>query len=1469
MKSRDCLAVKLIVGMLLVLLAGPARTQVSTTTVQGTVYSANGQPASGTLLVSWDAFTTANNQAVAAGSTSVGIGADGYVSVNLAPNQGASPAGSYYTAVYQLNGGSVSKEYWTVPAAGTATIASVRSTLEPAMVAVQTVSKSYVDALVANLSPGSGDFLPLEGGTLTGPLLLGTDPVSNLQASTKHYVDQQVATALPVAGGSVSGTLTVGNQIEVMPRVDVRSSQLAGGADPTGTRDSLAAFQAAIAFAQASTQSSGDVTYPALYVPPGHYLLNGTLRLPSDMRMVGDDRANVILQETNATANLITIVSDTNGCSTYSCLGGLDNLTLVGSGKNTTGALLEIDAAQLVLRDLTLYNHGGRGIQMNGPSERISGYNLSLFEIRWPFVMGGDSNEDYFYNTHILGAGETADWSGSSSPFTNYCYSVNCVNGVYVAPGTSSAPTPIYPDPHGALHVDKSVNVTFIGGSIKSSTMLSSVRVWNGDMIKFQNIYQENSDWSSVPSINRGYILGGTAERTYLTGTLSGTGSSVAVNDSSWMPQWYGLPADAQQNGNWYPYVILPQDYDRTSTAASAYVSGLKKNQYEIVSVDGFASDGNAYFNTRNAGGSTAPAGTQWPAGSVIEQYVTGFGGAVQLEDVHLNMVQGPLSDSSYAVACNQQAWNNCGEIVAGFAPEAQNLSSNPALNQVEFITPLGDPHDPVFGAGVGFSLRSMDMFNDGNNPYVGQIAVHHRAQIEVYGGTQLETHQGVGALTGSSEQVSISDATGGGYVTVPLYSATGAYAAVQLVMPEADSIWDNYHGVSTKRAALFEPYQQYGSFMAGQQYQNLYCLFDSPAADGGQPTNRFCAGGGPNNASGYGAGYGGGIEYDSWSGSSWSQIFKAAGQNGSGSVSIGAPLTVSGTTTMSAALTVNGSATASTVKATGNAAVGGALTASVLNGAITVDGQTYTTLNAAWSAAVTAASNSGKNQTIWLGPGTYAVTQTMQEPTNGACVSVVGSAGTTTGANIASTATTLSVTNGLNGDVFYLGNTTLTEGCTFKDLKILAARNATHGFEFQWHRGLVMENVSVDDTTAEGLLLGEETTSSGHQASAMLRNVTVSYSSASFTPANRPQYGVHLQKTFMDSYLHTIFVRNALTAALYNEGTGNIGYGVHGFGYPYTCATTPCSNSASSSTAANASYASSYVIYDVGGAGSVWTDTYADSPAVSAFYIGANGVAIHGGHVQWPDLTSFSSANFATVSASVTNNMLIADVDCLGMSSSVNWINYGSTGGVPPTFASVHHLTGCGNYYQALEPGTTTGLSGGGASNNAPSTGQVATLWVAPKAAAGSNYSAYSAQLYSGYTTDIFEGHFAAASPFFNITYQGTIRTQGGIALSTVLNTGATLTLTTANKNVLANASSGAQTITLPSCYTAMADKIQPTGLELTIVKTDTSANAVTMQTVSSQTINYQGATATSLGITSAGKRTLVCGPDNNWYAY
>jgi hypothetical protein len=199
---------QIVLCQIVLYLMGPALSSVahgqavSTTTVQGTVYLANGQAASGTLAISWPAFTTASGLTVAADSMTVTIGSDGFVSVNLAPNSGATPAGLYYTAVYYLSDGTTSTEYWVVPSAAQATLAQVQAQVMPAAQAVQAVSKAYVDQAITE---ALGSLLTASGGTLTGPLYLSGDPTQPLQAADKHYVDTTFNLEVPITGGFMTG----------------------------------------------------------------------------------------------------------------------------------------------------------------------------------------------------------------------------------------------------------------------------------------------------------------------------------------------------------------------------------------------------------------------------------------------------------------------------------------------------------------------------------------------------------------------------------------------------------------------------------------------------------------------------------------------------------------------------------------------------------------------------------------------------------------------------------------------------------------------------------------------------------------------------------------------------------------------------------------------------------------------------------------------------------------------------------------------------------------------------------------------------------------------------------------------------------------------------------------------------------------------------------------------------------------
>jgi hypothetical protein len=219
---RGCVLV-----VLALMLAGAGETvwaQVATTTVTDTVYRADGTAAGGSVVISWSGFTTAGGSSVAAGTTAVTIGTGGALSVSLVPNAGSTPMGTYYTAVYHLDDGTTSKEYWVVPVAvpggGPVHVAAIKNEVLPASVAMQTVSKQYVDAAISAAQTGfpedTSPYVLKAGDTMTGPLVLPADPVTSNQAADKNYVDENLAAVSAGLAGKVS-LLPSGTQVVSQP----------------------------------------------------------------------------------------------------------------------------------------------------------------------------------------------------------------------------------------------------------------------------------------------------------------------------------------------------------------------------------------------------------------------------------------------------------------------------------------------------------------------------------------------------------------------------------------------------------------------------------------------------------------------------------------------------------------------------------------------------------------------------------------------------------------------------------------------------------------------------------------------------------------------------------------------------------------------------------------------------------------------------------------------------------------------------------------------------------------------------------------------------------------------------------------------------------------------------------------------------------------------------------------------------
>ena len=280
-----------LVSLLLVATA-EVRAQVALTTVQDTVYNASGVPIGGTVLVSWAGFTTAGGSAVPAGNTSATIPASGALTIALAPNAGGMPIGSYYTAVFHLTDGTTSRQFWVIPATVTGgkpvKLAAVETSVLPTSVAMQTVSKAYVDDAIATAFTGyapdstSTPYIVKVGDTMSGPLLLPGDPVSSLQAADKNYVDTAVA-QLSGGGTTKVSTVPTASQTVAQPAgTTLEVNALNGVLDATGYLSGIGSNGFANALASGNCTGGcevrGSQTYPGMEsVPTGSIPSRGRL----------------------------------------------------------------------------------------------------------------------------------------------------------------------------------------------------------------------------------------------------------------------------------------------------------------------------------------------------------------------------------------------------------------------------------------------------------------------------------------------------------------------------------------------------------------------------------------------------------------------------------------------------------------------------------------------------------------------------------------------------------------------------------------------------------------------------------------------------------------------------------------------------------------------------------------------------------------------------------------------------------------------------------------------------------------------------------------------------------------------------------------------------------------------------------------------------------------------------------------
>ena len=1526
--------------------------QIQTTTVQGTVYRADGTPAAGTLLLSWPAFTTPQNQAVAAGNTSAPIGSDGFVSVKLTPNAAALPTGTYYTAVYHLNDGSVNQEYWVVPAAGNTSIASVRAQLQPSTIAVQPISKSYVDSAIASLN---GSWLPIVGGTLTGPLNLNGDPSAANQAATKHYADQLAAAQLPLSGGTVTGPLNA-RQIEGRLYAD----QWQSGAS---SNDGIAMSLAECANFPYACQVLAPATYSTLEAPPwGGYnqwiysrqmfagppasVANGTcltderLGAPQVMCVptippywgVGGSYEvgpSFTVMQTNNPPGFTTwsaaglAVNKGIFFGTHNFSAGIPN----GTGQTSNPGL------QIVT---TTFSPASTNSVANYLWANSNGDHIGLFD--WDVSRGGISAGDNEGNEDRLAHMEAQDvWQGTvnsvtqvagndSSHTTSLCTAPCTVINATLTQGWKGD----LGDELPVVDLTKAYSTGYITGLSGTTATAGGGANWdaqygvsNAHTTTTQAITNPNGAQSNTfPATN--YVVHVSSASGFVAGQVACVFDSSGTN---W--QCSNVTAVDTVN-NTVTLAVVQQPQYNGSTIAQGGMTGMGFR----MNID-CVGPNNMQGMTAVDGGPVNNLCTTWPimynsagnnatilSGSRIGFKTRGYGQMGSGGTVTVTLSGGQATSCAASGGSGYGGWPGLGYLLnpplltysvnAGGTPPTLELTtlSGTALSGCTVINP-------------GANLTSVAVTVSTNNPYT--VFPMARA-VNVWNPT-------TGAVDGSSialeaggalAQFQAGDTIEQEHHYAMVFNGIAEHNFMYTAGGGISSTWNSYvggnFGTSDSGAVIWNTNQPtlYTNYPAGAtpwipgqgtmgtpygytlngSWRNGFWMrmppYSTSSFTGALVVGCFDV---VNNAyicSKWTQPYNMLLAQNANSGNTGEDVLQysipattwtlTAGATGFGGANAYCTETLAGNASGGFSVSCNGKTskldTAGNLSLPGAVQAQGGVTGATINGEFTVDGATYTTLNAAWAAALSQATTSGQNQTVRLGPGTFAVTATLAEPTNGACVSLIGSAAPTVTADNGNASTVISVPSSLGGDLFSLQNTagSQAQSCTFRNLLILANKNANHGFSLQWFRGLYVDDVTVNDTTQDAFYFGES--SGTHQANFEMRNVTVSYSSASFTPASRPNYGLNLQGTVLDSLVENLLVRNAKQAAVYNAGGGTTFELIHGFGYPYTCTSAPCNNGETNSSAADASWATNYEVVDTGSGGNMYFNTYMDSPAVAAFDLKSNGVQINGGHIQWPETTSFPNATFAEVEGTVSSNLVISNVDCLNMSNSAGipgspagntgvWISYMGNNGSAPSYSSVSNLAGCGQYVQQRVSARQTAYdtAGNNSSNTNYGSGQTGVtpkIFVTPLSGQA-NQGGVEVENFSGGQGDSFYSGFSGQASNFAVMADGTIRHTG--LQTSVVSATSSMTLTKANHIVLANASSGGFTLTLPSCYTPMPDGLTPTGMEFTIVKTDTTGNAVQLATTSGQTITVVGTKSGSYSLASAGGVTLACGPDSNYY--
>ena len=313
--------------------APPPPTPPATTTISDVIYRADGSTAAGTLLITWPAFTTADNRAVPAGSMSLAIGPFGAINLALVPNQGATPPGTYYKVVMKLNDGTTSEEFWVVPTLSPTTISAIRSQVVPAGVALQVVTRQYVDGQLATKADNAGVVHRTGDESVGGVKQFSSSPTvptptTDAAAANKAYADSTVSAVgdnlyVRKSGDAMTGALTTPN----LNNVRFVSQLVTGGAGTVGSP-----------WTGWETPLNALAANLHIHFPAGFYTQTSAINMKRGWTVTGDGPANVTITSSFAGSAFKTI-SPINSSTAVNI--DISGIAITNTSATPTGACIE------------------------------------------------------------------------------------------------------------------------------------------------------------------------------------------------------------------------------------------------------------------------------------------------------------------------------------------------------------------------------------------------------------------------------------------------------------------------------------------------------------------------------------------------------------------------------------------------------------------------------------------------------------------------------------------------------------------------------------------------------------------------------------------------------------------------------------------------------------------------------------------------------------------------------------------------------------------------------------------------------------------------------------------------------------------------------------------------------------------------------------------------------------------------